>query len=110
MSPAAVKSDFVNVRLTAAGAAHAGQPGTVRVANGHFDYTFTADTPVRVLTSEWNKLFSKRVVDGAPVFETVPGTDSAAPAKSKKPSLTELKAQEAQLENQIAADVAAGDK
>ncbi len=46
------KSDFVNVRLSEAGRAFAGEHGVVRVANAHMGYSFSGDAPQRVLSSE----------------------------------------------------------
>lgn len=65
-------SDFNNVRLTTAGLELAGTHGKLRVIGEHFDYTFTADGGTRVLTSEWRKVFSRRMSDGNPVFEIAP--------------------------------------
>lgn len=70
-------SDFNNVRLTAAGLEFAGTHGKLRVIGEHFDYTFTADGSTRVLTSEWRKVFSRRMADGKPIFEIAP--DAVAP-------------------------------
>lgn len=80
MSPEQVKSDFVNVRLSAAGRAFAGENGTVRIANAHMTYKFSGNKPQRVLTSEWSKILSAESYQGSPMFEIVP--TAAAPAKS----------------------------
>jgi hypothetical protein len=108
MSPAAVKSDFVQVQLTAAGVAFAGAAGVVRVGNGHFDYTFKAGTPVRMLSSEWRKHFSKQRSSGQPIFEIAGGSAAATTAAPAQPSLAQLKQQEQQIAAEIAADQAAG--
>jgi hypothetical protein len=83
MSPAQVKSDFVNVRLAAAGLTFAGSNGTVRIANAHMDYKFSGDTAQRVLTSEWSKIFSIEKYNGAPMFELVPTAQAAAPVATQ---------------------------
>ena len=72
MSPAQSKSDFVNVRLSVAGRAFAGDNGVVRIANAHMSYKFASDKPQRVLTSEWTKILSTEQVQGSPMFEIVP--------------------------------------
>jgi hypothetical protein len=80
-------SDFNNVRLTAAGAALAGSHGKLRVIGEHFDYTFTADGGTRVLSSEWRKVFSRRLSAGAPVFEIAPDIPRiAAPIREPAPA------------------------
>jgi hypothetical protein len=63
--------DFVQVQLTAAGIAFAGAGQTLRVCNGHFDYTFTPGNPVKVLISEWSRVLSAQLSNGQPVFELV---------------------------------------
>lgn len=68
---AAAKSDFVNVRLSDAGRAFAGEHGIVRIANAHMNYAFTDDKQQRVLTSEWAKVLSTVVFEGKSVFEIV---------------------------------------
>ena len=78
-------SDFIQVQLSPAGVAFAGKGGAVRIANGHFDYTFTASKPVRVLTSEWRKALSLKVYKGAPILEAVAAAAPAAPAKPAPP-------------------------
>lgn len=72
-------SDFVEVRLSAAGIAYAGQGATVTISNGHFSYVFSGATPVRVLTSEWRRVLSVKQSQGQPLFETAPAAP-AAPA------------------------------
>ena len=73
-------SDFVQVQLSATGIAFAGKGATLRVGNGHFDYTFMPGAPVRVLTSEWRKTLSLKAYAGQPILEVAP-TAAAAPAK-----------------------------
>ncbi len=88
-------SDFVEVRLSAVGVSFAGASGSVRVANGHFAYTFTAATPVRVLTSEWRKLLSLKQYKGQPVFEVV--TAESAPQAPTDPIETAASAAEIEV-------------
>lgn len=72
-------SDFVNVRLTDAGREFAGPNGSVRIANAHMSYQFSGDTPQRVLTSEWTKIFSTEKCQGvALMFEIVPAAVAVA--------------------------------
>lgn len=86
MSPAQVKSDFVNVRLADAGRAFAGPNGSVRIANAHMDYKFSGDVAQRVLSSEWTKVLSvERCEGGGPMFELVPDAQ-AAPTPVAKPA------------------------
>ncbi|MBN9614412.1 MAG: hypothetical protein BGO25_05560 [Acidobacteriales bacterium 59-55] len=79
MSPAQNKSDFVNVRLSVAGRAFAGDNGVVRIANAHMNYKFAGDKPQRVLTSEWTKILSTEQIDGSPMFEIVPQSTTVPP-------------------------------
>jgi hypothetical protein len=76
--------DFVQVQLTAAGVAFAGSGGSVRVANGHFTYLFTATAPVRVLISEWRRTLSTKTFQGAPILAIVPDAEPPAAATPKK--------------------------
>jgi hypothetical protein len=71
-------SDFIDVQLSAAGAAFAGDGATLRIGNGRFNYTFVSGTPVRVLTSEWRLALSHRRHDGAPILEPAPDVPAAA--------------------------------
>ncbi len=69
-SPAKWPSDWVQVRLSEAGLAFAGDSATVNVANTHMHYTFQGTTPTRVLRyAEWDKLLSKETINGQPMFE-----------------------------------------
>lgn len=95
------KSDFVNVQLSAAGVAFAGAVKQVRISNGHFSYTFTAGTAVRVLTSEWSRVLSRERYQGQPIFELESSATTTATTAAAQ--LNTLKAEEAQLEQQIAA-------
>lgn len=83
MSPAQVKSDFVNVRLADAGRTFAGTGGTVRIANAHMNYKFSGDAAQRVLTSEWTKIFAIEKYNGAAMFEMVPTAQAAAPVAAQ---------------------------
>jgi hypothetical protein len=75
-----IVSDFVSVQLSPAGVAFAGAGGQVRVANGHFTYTFTAAAPVRVLSSEWTRLLSLKKVGAEPMLQVVAAAMVAKPA------------------------------
>jgi hypothetical protein len=107
MSSATAKSDFVQVVLTAAGVAKAGTGGVLKIANGHFNYAWQPGTSVRVLTSEWRKCFSKMLYQGQPIFQLAPATSATTAAP---PSLSQLKAQQAKINAEIAADEASGQK
>ena len=116
----AVRSDFVNVQLSAAGVAAA--KGQLRITAAHLTYVFTPGVPVRVLTSEWNKVLSRERLKGKLIFELAPraAVAAAAPAvpapvsvkpapavparaaAADKAKLQTLKEQEAALESQIA--------
>jgi hypothetical protein len=74
----AAAPDFVQVQLTAAGVAFAGAGGYVRIANGHFAYTFTAVQPVRVLSSEWARMLSRQCAGGAPILQLAVAAAKAA--------------------------------
>jgi hypothetical protein len=76
-------SDFVQVRLSAAGAAFAGAGAQIRIANGHFSYLFTEAQPTRVLTSEWRRTLSLRAFKGVALLEIAP---AAAPAPLLTPA------------------------
>lgn len=67
-------SDFVEVQLTAAGAAVA----PVSIANGHFHYDFAVGKPVRVLTSEWRILLSRVRSGGIVLLEIAPDAEANA--------------------------------
>jgi hypothetical protein len=73
-----VTSDFVQVQLTAAGIAMAGTDGSVRIANGHFSYVFTAGNAVRVLSSEWRRVLSLKLYQGQAILEIAPVATVAA--------------------------------
>jgi hypothetical protein len=67
--------DFVNVRLTEAGRAFAGEHGVVRVANAHMSYLFEGDQPQRVVyRGEWTSILSAEKHEGKPLFEIVEET------------------------------------
>jgi hypothetical protein len=84
--------DFVELQLTAAGVAFAGEGGIVRMNNGHYSYTFTASQPVRVLSSEWRRGFPVKTFDGQPILQIAKpspapvsaSSSSAAPAAKAK--------------------------
>jgi hypothetical protein len=88
-------SDFVEVQLSAAGIAAAGENGTLRITAAHMSYQFAPGQPVRVLTSEWAKVLSTEQLKGQLIFEL-------APESTAKAQLQELQAEEAALESQIA--------
>jgi hypothetical protein len=77
-------SDFIQVGLSAAGVTFAGADGVVRIANGRLDYEFKSGAPVRVLTSEWDRVLSTRRYNGNPIFEVV--EPLAAPSKPAAPA------------------------
>lgn len=64
------RSDFVQVQLTQAGSALAGE-GTLRVSNGRRSYVFTSGESVEVERSyEWNAWLSRHTApDGTVLFE-----------------------------------------
>ncbi len=95
----AAGSDFVNVQLSAAGAAAAGVGGQLRITAAHLTYVFTAGASVRVLTSEWRNVLSKERIKGKLIFELTPGSTAAAADKAQ---LQTLKTEEAALESKIA--------
>ena len=66
-----IKSDFVNVRLTAAGRKFAGEQGQVHVANAHMAYDFVGEGTQRVVRYQWTQTLSRELADGAPMFEIV---------------------------------------
>lgn len=82
------QSDFVNVELSAAGVAFAGKGGVVRITAAHFDYTFAAGKTVRVLTSEWSRSLSKRLVNGKSILQI------AVPAPQPQPQIQKPQAPE----------------
>lgn len=99
MAPA---SDFVNVQLSAAGAAAAGAKGQLRLLASHIDYTFTPGAPVRVLVSDWTKVLSRETLKGNLIFELAPDGAAAAAASADESRLKTLQAEEAALEIAIA--------
>ncbi len=88
MSPAQVKSDFVNVRLSDAGRTFAGSNGKVRIANAHMDYTFRDNASQRVLTSEWTKIFAIERCEGGMMFELEPVAPVVFPVTKAAPPAT----------------------
>jgi hypothetical protein len=72
-------SDFVDLQLSSAGIAFCGQGASLRIANGHYDYTFTPGTPVRVLSSEWRRGFPVKTCNGQPILEVIPEAPAARP-------------------------------
>ena len=109
---ATTQSDFVQIQLTPAGAEFAGK--ALQITNGHFAYKFTPGASVKVLTSEWANVLSKKRVKGLLIFEEVPappeaapGSSPAAPAAAAGPTLvaptaertelSKLQAQEAEI-------------
>jgi len=79
----ATDSDFVDVQLSAAGVKFAGDGGTVRIATAHFSYAFTADTPVRVLSSEWRRVLSLKNYQGVAILEIVSDATATAETAAK---------------------------
>jgi hypothetical protein len=106
-----VSSDFVNVHLNAAGAALAGENGAIRVVTPHMNYVFTAAGSTRVLTSEWAKYLSQRTIDGAVFLEQVPTVVvEVAAGASAADQLAAVKAEEATLATEVAAQSKKGSK
>lgn len=71
------KSDFVDVELSAAGLAFAGESGAVRISSAHLSYAFQAGKTVRVLTSEWSRLLARENHNGQPILQIArPATQS----------------------------------
>jgi hypothetical protein len=104
---ATTQSDFVQIQLTPAGAEFAGK--ALQITNGHFAYKFTPGASVKVLTSEWANVLSKKRVKGLLIFEEVPKPEAqpaAAPAApiaaaaeptAEQTELSKLQAQEAEI-------------
>jgi hypothetical protein len=98
-----VNSDFVEIQLSADGAAMAGENGSVRITAAHLSYQFAPGARVRVLTSEWAKVLSRETLQGKTILELSPPlAPGAAAATSTKAQLKKLQAEEAALQTQIA--------
>ncbi len=73
------RPDFIQVQLTPAGLAFAGQGATVRFATAHMHYVFTGTKPVEVLRRpEWTTLQRHVDAQGNPLLQPfLPATASA---------------------------------
>jgi hypothetical protein len=100
---ATVNSDFVDVQLSPAGITAVGANGSVRITAGRMSYVFTPGSRVKVLTSEWAKILSKKMLRGQTILQLAPalvaGAAAGTPAKAQ---LKTLQAEEAKLQTQIA--------
>ncbi len=77
------RADYVQIRLTAEGAAQAGADGSITISNRHIHYTFAPGQVVEVVARyEWNNVLRhERTFDGsAPLLELV--ANAAAQADS----------------------------
>jgi hypothetical protein len=79
MSPEKNRSDYVEIRLTAAGEKLAGgDKGALTYSNRHMHYTFRPGEAQEVVSAyEWTKVLSNVRIGGELVFELADG--SAAP-------------------------------
>jgi len=66
--------DWVNVQLTAAGEALAGE-GELVIAGPRYEFRFRAGQPLRVTRAfDWGQILQHETHDGQPVFEVVEET------------------------------------
>jgi hypothetical protein len=95
-------SDFVEVQLSTAGIAAAGQDGALRITAARMSYEFKPGARVRVLTSEWAKVLSTETLKGQAIFEFAPAMATKKKAETAKAQLETLQAEEAVLQTEIA--------
>lgn len=97
-------TDFVDVQLTAEGAALAGANGAIQISTAHLSYKFTPGSTTRVLISEWRKVLSSSAIEGKVLFEVAPVPIATAPENATpQQQLEALQAKEVQLEAEVAA-------
>lgn len=79
-----VESDFIEVRLSAAGVKFAGDGGVVRVNASRRDFAFEAGKPQRVLKAyEWSHILAPMQCNGEPIFEIVTEAPAAEAANGQ---------------------------
>jgi hypothetical protein len=64
--------------------AYVGEGGALRIANGHYSYTFTPGATVRVLSSEWARGFPVIDYNGQPVLAVVSVISAAVKPSSSR--------------------------
>lgn len=70
-------SDFINVKLSAAGERLAGEGKSVRINTSRREFAFEVGKAVRIERSyEWNKLLKDDKFEGEPIFEIVESADA----------------------------------
>jgi hypothetical protein len=80
------RKDFVQVRLTSAGLAFAGEAGVLRLGTSKMNYVFTGEQSTEVLRAgEWPFLQAECDGDGNALFEELPDPVAAAPSATPPP-------------------------